>query len=156
MSTPDATPADATQRSVWPLPYWPTLFPGRHAVGGCGSQGVEHVDSALVKVPVGDPDGDFVVVEVDHAMLEEDQVILASSQPAQAVVKASESLERSLDRIIAAVGGALVRLRSLPETVDATEIEFGLKIGGEVGLVVARGTTDVNFRVKLSWEKRSA
>jgi hypothetical protein len=114
------------------------------------------VDSALVKVPVGDPDGDFVVVEVDHAMLEEDQVILASSQPAQAVVKASESLERSLDRIIAAVGGALVRLRSLPETVDATEIEFGLKIGGEVGLVVARGTTDVNFRVKLSWEKRSA
>jgi hypothetical protein len=113
------------------------------------------VDTALVKVPVGEVDGDFVVVEVDSAMLGEEEVILASSHPERAVVKASESLEHSFDRIVSVVGGAIVRLRSLPDTADATEIEFGLRIGGEAGLVVARGMAEVNFRVKLSWEKRS-
>jgi hypothetical protein len=109
------------------------------------------MDTVLVRVPVSEANDDFVVIEVDQAMLGEDEVRLASTQPVQAIVKASESLERSLDRIATAIGEALVRLRSLPETADTTEIEFGLRIGGEVGLVVARGTADANFRVKLSW-----
>jgi hypothetical protein len=34
-----------------------------------------------------------------------------------------------------------------------TVVEFGLKIGGEMGVVIARGTAEVNFTVRMSWKQ---
>ena len=32
------------------------------------------------------------------------------------------------------------------------EVEFGLKIGGETGVIVAKGTAEVNFVVRMTWK----
>jgi hypothetical protein len=36
---------------------------------------------------------------------------------------------------------------------DECGVEFGLKLGGETGVIVAKGTAEVNFLVKLTWRK---
>jgi Trypsin-co-occurring domain 1 len=33
---------------------------------------------------------------------------------------------------------------------DETTVDFGLKIGGETGVIVAKGTAEVNFLVSVS------
>jgi hypothetical protein len=35
---------------------------------------------------------------------------------------------------------------------DETEIVFGLKVGGETGMIIAKGTGEVNFRVRMCWK----
>jgi hypothetical protein len=36
---------------------------------------------------------------------------------------------------------------------DEAEVEFGLKIGGETGVVIAKGTAEVNFVIRMSWKR---
>lgn len=31
-------------------------------------------------------------------------------------------------------------------------MEFGVKIGGETGMIIAKGTAEVNFKIALSWK----
>ena len=33
-----------------------------------------------------------------------------------------------------------------------TVVEFGLKMGGETGVIIAKGTAEVNFTVRMSWK----
>jgi hypothetical protein len=33
-------------------------------------------------------------------------------------------------------------------------VEFGLKIGGEAGVIIAKGTAEVNFTVRVSWKQK--
>ncbi len=38
---------------------------------------------------------------------------------------------------------------------DETTVEFGLKMAGETGMIIARGAMEVNFTVSLSWKSGS-
>jgi Trypsin-co-occurring domain 1 len=109
--------------------------------------------TVLARVPIGDGPGDFIVVEVDDGVVGDDQVVLASRSPGKAVVEISETLQGSFDRVVAAVSQLVLRLRSMPNSPEHAEIEFGLKLGGEAGLIFTRGTAEVNFQVRLSWNK---
>ena len=73
--------------------------------------------------------------------------------PGAALVEATETLDSSFDRITAVVGGLLERLQSLPAGPERAEVQFGLKLGVEAGLIIARGTAEVNFQVTLSWQR---
>ena len=37
-------------------------------------------------------------------------------------------------------------------TPDEAEVEFGLKMGGETGVIIAKGTAEVNFVIRMSWK----
>ena len=97
----------------------------------------------LVEFPL--EDGGTVLVEV----------AAADEGPTRAGVgdvikKASETFEKSL-AVLEPVGRALVqRLRGLsPQEVS---IEFGVKLSGEKGLIIARGAAEASFTVKLTWK----
>jgi hypothetical protein len=111
--------------------------------------------TVLVKVPLGDGSGDFVVAEVDDTTLRTDQVSLAARQP-EKLIEVADTLQASFDRTIGAVSDLLVRVRSMPNAPEQAQIQFGLKLGGEAGLIFARGTAEVNFQVTLSWQKPKA
>lgn len=34
-------------------------------------------------------------------------------------------------------------------------IEFGIKLGGETGVILAKGTAEVNFKVDVTWTRLS-
>jgi hypothetical protein len=105
----------------------------------------------LIRVPL--ESGDCVVAEVDKFDVPENEVVLAAPGPGKAIAQISNKLEASLRTIRPVVAGLVEALKdSGPETIN---VEFGVKIGGETGVILAKGTADVNFKVALEWKRSS-
>jgi Trypsin-co-occurring domain 1 len=107
------------------------------------------VSSFLLGVPVGDGGAEGVVVfEVDRSEVAED-LVLASPEPGKAAVRARASLEEALAGLRPSLTKIVEVLGEIaPEQMT---VEFGVKMGGETGVIIAKGTAEVNFKVTLSW-----
>jgi len=107
----------------------------------------------LVQVPVEDVEGGAVVlVESDRDEIPGD-LTLASPAPGQAAAKAAQSLSASLEQlepVLRTVKGKLVA--SAPEHFT---VEFGVKLGGETGIILAKGTAEVNLKITMTWDRES-
>ena len=62
----------------------------------------------------------------------------SAGNPEEALAKLKPSLRKVVDL-----------LKEL--SPDQTVVEFGLKLGGETGVIIAKGTVEVNFKVTMSW-----
>jgi hypothetical protein len=82
------------------------------------------------------------------------ELVLASSLPHQVAAKATETLEQLLDKVKPTFRTINAWARS--SGPDECCVEFGLKLGGETGVIVAKGTAEVNFVVRLTWKNVSA
>lgn len=70
------------------------------------------------------------------------------------VIKAKQSFERSLDRVIPFASAALKRFRDgLTTPADEVEIKFGVKMTAEAGAIIASASSEVNFEVTLKWKQ---
>lgn len=67
------------------------------------------------------------------------------------VARARVSLDEALDQVKPTLSRVADTLRELGP--DAAELEFGLKMGGETGVIIAKGTAEVNFTVRLTWNR---
>jgi hypothetical protein len=94
-------------------------------------------------------EGSGVVVEVDRHEISTD-LVLASSRAHEVAVKASETLEEVLDKVKPTIQAIAQWART--GAPDECCVEFGLKLGGETGIIVAKGTAEVNFVVKMTWK----
>lgn len=92
---------------------------------------------------------DTVVFEVDRAEVADD-LVLASGEAGKVVHRAQVTLEEALEKLKPALNKVVDLLKDM--SPDETSVELGLKIGGESGLVIAKGTAEVNFIVRLSWK----
>ncbi len=102
----------------------------------------------LIEVPV--EGGGRLLVQVSDAELPGD-LQLASARPGEVVARARKSLEQALDQIKPAVQAVLDRLVAM--RADEVSVEFGLTLGAETGLVVAKGTSEMHFAVTLGWKR---
>jgi hypothetical protein len=93
--------------------------------------------------------GEFLVAEVDRGDIPEESVVLASPEPGRPVAQAARTLESSLLSLRPALAGLTETLKALAP--DAVSIEFGVKLGGEAGVILAKGTTEVHFTVHVQW-----
>ena len=78
---------------------------------------------------------------------------LASPEPGQAAARASRSLAASLEQLEPV-------LRTLKDKLVASApehftVEFGVKLGGETGVIVAKGTAEVNLKITMTWDRRT-
>ena len=89
----------------------------------------------LIEVPV--EGGGRLVVQVSAAELPGD-LELAGVRPGEVVARARQSLEQALDQIKPALRAVLNRLVAM--SPDEISVEFGLTLGVETGVVVAKGT----------------
>jgi len=80
-----------------------------------------------------------------------DGIVLAAVRPGVVIAQASQSLEASLEEIRPAITAVTNRLRAL--AADEVSVEFGLVLGAEAGVVVAKGSAEVHFTVTLSWKR---
>ena len=105
--------------------------------------------AVLVEVAVDDgPGGPVVLVESDRGDVA-GGLTLASPEPGQASAKAVRSLAESLEQlepVLRTVKDKLVA--SAPEHLT---VEFGVKLGGETGIILAKGTAEVNLKVTMTW-----
>jgi hypothetical protein len=104
----------------------------------------------LIEVPV--EGGGRLLVEADPEQLP-GELRLAASQatPGEVVAKAKQSLEQALDQLQPAMSAVLARLKAV--SPDEVVVEFGLTLGAETGIVVAKGTSEVHFTVSLTWRR---
>ena len=98
-------------------------------------------------------DEDFILVEVDRQDVDGEIQLAGSEASGRDVAQAQETLARSFDRLGPALDAMLLKLRSAEHAPDEIQMEFGLKIGGEAGLIFARGTAEANFAVTVTWAK---
>jgi hypothetical protein len=103
----------------------------------------------LIRVPL--ENGGWIIAEVDKLDIPGDEVVLAAAGPGKAVAELPGKLEAGLRAIRPVVAELVEALKgSGPETIS---VEFGVKIGGEAGVILARGTAEVNFKVALEWKR---
>lgn len=106
------------------------------------------VRELTVAVPLAD--GSEVLVAVDRGDVPGD-LVLAGPEPGKVAARAAETLEQLLEKITPTVDAVSEWVRA--RSPDECGMEFGLKLGGETGVIVAKGTAEVNFVVKLTWKK---
>jgi hypothetical protein len=105
----------------------------------------------LVEVAVDDVDGGPVVlVESDRGDVA-GGLTLAAPEPGQAAAKAAYSLAASLEKLEPVLRTVKDKLAaSAPEHFT---VEFGVKLGGESGVILAKGTAEVNLKITMTWDR---
>lgn len=97
-------------------------------------------------------DGDEVInVEVVEPRGDEYQKI-SRAAAGQAPGKFSEAIRR----IRPAAEEMIDQLKDLAQQPDEVEIEFGIKLSGKVGALIAATSSEANFNVRLNWKKGPA
>ena len=105
--------------------------------------------SYLLGVPVGGGTDDVVVFEVDRSEVSDD-LVLASAEPGKVTARARTTLEEALAELKPSLAKIVGVLREM--TPGEMTVEFGVKLGGETGVIIAKGTAEVNFKVTMSWK----
>jgi hypothetical protein len=111
------------------------------------------VITVLRQVPLDGVEGGAVVlVEADRAYIPE-RLDAGLSDPGQAAAVAARSLSASLERpepVLRTVKDKLVA--SAPEHFT---VEFGVKLGGETGIILAKGTAEANLKITMTWDQEA-
>lgn len=94
-------------------------------------------------------DGPVLVFEADRDDVESDLVLASEQSPGRVIGRVKESLDQALEQIRPALASVTSTLAELGPA--ETEIEFGLKLGGETGVILSKGTAEVNFVVRMKW-----
>ncbi|MFJ2766261.1 CU044_2847 family protein [Streptomyces sp. NPDC087300] len=103
---------------------------------------------AELVMALGNGDGTTAAFEVDGEQLGSDLDLAAGGDGVAA--RAQMTLQEALDRVRPALGQVAAAVRELKP--DEAEIEFGLKVGGETGVIIAKGTAEVNFAIRMVWK----
>ena len=107
--------------------------------------------AVLMQVPVDDAAGGAVVlVEADRSDIP-GGLALASPEPGQAAARAARSLSESLEQLEPVL--RTVKDKLIAAAPEHLTVEFGVKLGGEYGVILAKGTAEVNLKVTMTWEK---
>ena len=102
------------------------------------------VNETVVAIPV-EAGGTLIVQAADSTDLD------LAGAPEEEVRRVGKTLERSLDDVRPALATVLDKLGG--SGAKGIAVEFGLVLGVEAGVVVAKGSTEVHFTVTLTWER---
>jgi Trypsin-co-occurring domain 1 len=105
--------------------------------------------AVLVDFPVGETS---VLVEMDRSEIpDREELTLATPEPGVAVAKASVSFGESLARLEAVVATLKDKLEAAGP--DHFTVTFGVKLGGETGIILPKGTAEVAFTITMAWDR---
>jgi hypothetical protein len=93
-------------------------------------------------------EGKSAVIEI-----EDTKGLVPAAAPGGVIAKSKQSFDQALDTIGPIAGKLLNRLKEIPKTPDQINLEFGLKLGFQTGVVIASGNGEANFKVSLTWKK---
>ncbi|MFF1790677.1 CU044_2847 family protein [Kitasatospora sp. NPDC058243] len=103
----------------------------------------------LLTVELGGSAGSVAVFEVDSRLAGSDLELAAGGSGV--VGRAKVTLDEALEQVRPALASVVQTVRSL--SPDEVELEFGLKVGGDTSVIIAKGTAEVNFAVRLRWKQ---
>lgn len=104
----------------------------------------------VLAVPVDHGSDDVLLFEVDRLEISDD-LVLASNRVEGMADRARVTLETALEKLKPSLSKISNMLRDI--SPDEAVMELSLKVGGETGIIVAKGNADANFTIRLSWKK---
>ena len=105
--------------------------------------------SPLVEVPLAS--GASITVEVDDPLGA--RTMRGGDRGAQLVEQGGRTLEESLAAVAPALQEVIGKLREVSTDLSEIEVELGLKLTAEAGMVVAKAGAEANFRVLIRWQR---
>ncbi|MEO3854935.1 CU044_2847 family protein [Acrocarpospora sp. B8E8] len=106
------------------------------------------MDAVRVRIPVGETDGEGQYIEAE---IEPGPGISLASRGGK-LEETSWSLAEAFDRVGPALEVILGKLRSQLRAPKEIEVEFGLTLGGEFGVIFTKGTAEASFTVRAKWD----
>jgi len=94
-----------------------------------------------------------VLVEVDDELQYALERVSGGEKAKDALTKAAKKFDEAIEPVLANAKEVLEKVREMGP--DAAEIEFGIKLAGEAG-VLAKVGAEANFNVKLTWNPGSS
>ena len=96
-------------------------------------------------------DGGNVLVEVDEAEEARGGIVRIARED-EVAVKAPQAFETALDKLKPVTSPIISKLRDL--TPSEIQVELGVKMSTEAGVVIASTASEANFKVSLTWRNR--
>ncbi|SRR6266852_3421208 len=104
--------------------------------------------SRIIELPAGKDVSIFV--EVDDSAHGTQRI--AADAGERALEKISGTFEGALASIRKVSEGLYETLAKLPRAPDEANFEFGVKLTGGAGIIIASGTAEANIKVTLNWK----
>jgi hypothetical protein len=105
--------------------------------------------SRLLEIPVDA--GGSIKVEIEDGGA--GHTMRGGDRGSELIERSSQTLEGSVGAIAPALRGLLDELRRVSSELSEIELELGLKLTGEAGMVVARAGAEANFLVRVRWTR---
>ena len=99
--------------------------------------------------------GDPILVEVEDPELAGGTTRRGLST-SSVVERAQTSFEDALEKAQPMASGLVSKLRSIADSPDEVQVEFGLSLSAQAGaILVAGASAGANYKVTLKWNKRT-
>jgi hypothetical protein len=102
----------------------------------------------VVRMPVDD--STTVLVEVS------DDGVERVGRVRDVAASTAETLQQAVQGILPAVDEVLTGMRGLAQRPEKVKLEFGIKLSAEAGVLIARASTEAQFKVTLEWSGGTA
>lgn len=103
----------------------------------------------LIEFPLAD--GSSMMVEVEDPLSTGNTV--RGANPVVMAEKAKQTFEESLEKIRPVASAVIAKLRELSDKPEEVAVEFGIKLSGTAGMVLASTGVEANFKVTLTWKR---
>jgi hypothetical protein len=104
----------------------------------------------LIEFPLRD--GSSMLVEVEDPVAGVGTV--RGAHPVEIAEKAKQTFEASLEKLKPAASAIITKLRELSDQPEQVAVEFGIKLSGAAGVVLASTGVEANFKVTLTWKRK--
>jgi hypothetical protein len=74
-----------------------------------------------------------------------------ASRVGDLATKATQTFKEAIESVKPAVDVLIKGLDKISDSPDEIGVEFGLKVNGQVGTVIAASSVEANFKVTLKW-----
>lgn len=115
-------------------------------------------DLVLLKVPLDEDSDEFVEVQVARSQLAglSDEGVVLASDGDDRFEATSYTFAGAVGRVIPALRKIVANVRDGVQAPDELTMEVGLMIGGETGIIFAKGTVEANFTLTMTWRRGEA
>ncbi|MEN3330877.1 MAG: hypothetical protein V7641_242 [Blastocatellia bacterium] len=103
----------------------------------------------LIEFPL--EDGSSMMVEVEDPVT---GVPVRGAHPVEIAERAKQTFEASLEKLKPAASAIITKLRELSDQPEQVAVEFGIKLSGAAGVVLASTGVEANFKVTLTWKRK--